>query len=507
MAGQTNKAQDYTEPRYDFYNPCSAYYTAPWSLPGADRAYKFTLANKSSVILSNVTGPDYIWLLDSTGVSTSYNNPCVDVGPGTYYVSVEQGSTTTSDNFGFQVSAIRTACAPTIAQHPSYPYPSPGYYNNNNMVVQVNAFNTASANLSSPIPLYVGGRNNALYAATLAGYIRLFVDFNADGDFDDASETIYTSSRRPPIYFTEFGTQQTTRFYDHTEDNFALSAGNTVFAGAVGKTLRMRAFYSDTLNGQGACGTYNTAEYKDYFVAVSNPGAATPPTQWLRQYSGLADEQYIRTRTAPDGSIYALGYLPLIQEQSNSYIGRNQAVLTSEPGNLKDVQAYNFHHQVSQNGLLVKYNRNGTVQWANCILANGDDGSGPGGMLTLRGQATDKFGYVYVCGSFKNSLIFYKPDGSFAGYVSDNLDATANSYRYQKGFVAKFHPNGNLVYAYQIGNGTNGYYGYAECTGIDVGPDLRVYVSGQFNGQCQIKGLSGTSMLYEQPGQRRCLLG
>ena len=290
-------------------------------------------------------------------------------------------------------------------------------------------------------------------------------------------------------------------------DNFSLSLGNPVYAGAVGKTLRLRVLVSD-INGGGACGNYNTAEYLDLFVTFAGSPVGNPLTKWVRQLSDVDADQYIRTRTAPDGSVYALGRSAVPKTYSYSFgycYALGQLSTTADPGKSSITSASNGHHgYISNLGMLNKYNKNGTLQWSLPLLSYGYDG-GNGAALKVTGMAVDRFGYVYVCGTYQGNITFS---------LSNNL--TTNSYQqyYTKGFVAKFHPSdGHQVLGWQMGanpNATSNHYNeyaYLEPTGLDVAPDGRLYVAGHFIGSHRGYGRVRHARRPQYPRQLRHLSG
>ena len=486
MVGQTSHVNNWLQ----FYKYAN-YYTYDQVVqdyqPEPDRLFKFTVPYKSTVRVQKLSNTDHReYLVDTSGRSVFPLDTDYDLSPGVYYMGIEQGSGTASENYSYQVKAIRSACAPTIAARPTYPC---YYYPCNGGV-------SAGVNNGT---LYVGGTNNVVHVTSLSGYVRLFVDFNADGDFDDPSETIYTTTvkrnnLRPSYYGGSPGYDQ----YGLLIDNFPLSAGNAVFAGAIGKTLRMRCLVSDTLLG-GACGSYQKADYSDDFITVAAGQANNQPTKWVRQTSDAGIDKTIRTRTAPDGSVYSLsqsGTSPVYDYSAGTYLAQVNPKITSDPGKGVQVFATTRHHgYISDISTVNKYSKNGTLLWSVPIVATGSEGSSSPS-VKVTGMAVDKFGYVYVCGTYR----FY-----INLNLTNNLDDPGyHNFYMEKGFVAKFHPSdGHFVYGFNLGgNGTDANYSATTMvpTGLDVAPDMRLYVAGQFNNQGQVTGVSGTKVLLTSRG-------
>ena len=89
-----------------------------------------------------------------------------------------------------------------------------------------------------------------------SGTVIAFIDFNKDGDFLDAGETIYTS---PYTAFSLAGN--------------AVSSTITIPAGAPSGPTRMRIVEVETSGVPTSCGTYTWGETEDYSVYIGTPPA------------------------------------------------------------------------------------------------------------------------------------------------------------------------------------------------------------------------------------------
>ncbi|MEJ1929929.1 S8 family serine peptidase [Nostoc sp. NIES-2111] len=187
---------------------------------------------------------------------------------------------------------------------------------------------------------------------------------------------------------------------------------------------------------------------------VPAPSASDLAWRWARVAS-LSDgaERFNRVRTTPAGDHFVAGGFT----QTTSFSGATTALSLTAAGGV--------------DGALVKYNRAGIPQWAVRFGGAGDD--------EVLGLAVDKFGYAYVSGYFTGTMTIVPVTG--AGSTLTSAGGTDM-------FVAKIHPNtGALVYAFRMGASGND-----RAEGIDVAPDLRVYVAGSFVGTTAIGGISGT---------------
>ena len=127
----------------------------------------------------------------------------------------------------------------------------------------------------------------------------------------------------------------------------------------------------------------------------------------------------------------------------------------------------------SLDAFIVKYNINGTAQWATHIGGTGND---TGISITI--DATG----VYITGEFVDTATIYNADGSstIPYLVSSGL---------RDAFIVKYNTNGTAIWATRIGG-----------TGNDVGNSITidatgVYVSGYFSGTATIYDEDGSSTI------------
>ncbi|HRF81749.1 MAG TPA: hypothetical protein PL070_16850 [Flavobacteriales bacterium] len=180
---------------------------------------------------------------------------------------------------------------------------------------------------------------------------------------------------------------------------------------------------------------------------ISEPLVAqTVDFQWARSASGTGIDHGEKVATDANGNVYVTGYF------RSSTLSFGSIDLTKEPGNSSSSAVF-----------LAKYDPSGNVVWAISAGGNEEDIS--------NGIATDSNGNVCITGGVMSDSITF---GSITLY-----NATTNQA--EDVFVAKFDPDGNLLWA-RSGAGTGG-------TARDVGNAIavdnngNVYSCGYFRSQ------------------------
>ena len=199
-------------------------------------------------------------------------------------------------------------------------------------------------------------------------------------------------------------------------------------------------------------------------------GSANPlDWRWVRRavYStsstAPSQDRFNRVRVTYDGNVYAAGTFTGTSVLTGVSGGATQTVVSA--GGL--------------DGLLTRYNKQGVLQWATHFASSaGDD--------EVLGLATDKFGYAYVSGYFTGTM-------SCIGATGTPVSLTSAGGK--DAFVAKVHPDGHIVYAYRFGATADD-----QASGVDVAPDLRLYVAGSFVGTTTVQGISGTAITITSRG-------
>lgn len=162
---------------------------------------------------------------------------------------------------------------------------------------------------------------------------------------------------------------------------------------------------------------------------------------WARSFGGVAQDEASSITLDSFGNIYLTGFFNGIVDFDP---GTNSLLYASLGG--KDVY-------------VLKLDANGNFLWANQLGANGDD---LGNAVSI-----DASGDLIVAGSFQ-SLVDFDPSG-----LVDTLTSSGQSDI----FVAKYHPNGNYVWAKKMGGSSDDLV-TSMC--IDAGSNI--FTCGNFSG-------------------------
>lgn len=124
---------------------------------------------------------------------------------------------------------------------------------------------------------------------------------------------------------------------------------------------------------------------------------------------------------------------------------------------------------------IAKYNPSGQIIWVRSVGGSFED---DGVDIT-----TDEMGNVYVTGFFR-SLVDFSTDGNphilDASSIFDGSDV----------FVMKYNPDGDMVWVHQFGDDFND-----EPSGVEIGPDGNLYVSGLFRGEVNFNTDGGEDII------------
>jgi hypothetical protein len=190
--------------------------------------------------------------------------------------------------------------------------------------------------------------------------------------------------------------------------------GNAFITGTFGSGSIV--FGNDTLNSS------NVSADLVKFNSAGNP-------VWARQVNDITSTSYGGSvATDKTGNIYMFGTF-----RGTAKIG-----------------AYSLasHDYNDNNVYLAKYNANGNVLWAKQSVTPTMFSSGDGYSVT-----TDKFGNVFVAGSFQDTI-------SFGSFTLREASPSNNTY---EAFLVKYDSNGNVLWAKQTTSNT--FWGAAESTG------------------------------------------
>src|ERR1035441_1792586 len=188
--------------------------------------------------------------------------------------------------------------------------------------------------------------------------------------------------------------------------------------------------------------------YQNFFLAKYSSSGGV---QWVRQSVAGYDIRCKGLAVDGAGNSYALLYL-----MGQGIVTLGLTNVTNPPG---DDYSLAF----------VKYDNNGTVQWAQLLGApHGSDTSGCG-------VAVDPAGNVYVCGLFETNLTI----------GTNNLTGSAPSWNI---FIAKFTSSGALTWVQQPTGGDP-----RQGMGVAVDPAGNVYLAGQYTNTISFGGISVTN--------------
>ena len=195
-------------------------------------------------------------------------------------------------------------------------------------------------------------------------------------------------------------------------------------------------------------GTYSS-------LTVIADGISSNNWRWVRRAYSSGADKYNRVRTTVSGHSYEVGsFAGTVTLDGSGAVGGTQN-LTATGG---------------LDGILTRHRKDGRLEWACKFGSTGND--------EALGLATDKFNYAYVSGYFSGTMTITPQTGAAS---------TLTSAGGTDMFVAKIHPDGHIVYAFKMGASGND-----RAEGVDVAPDLRVYVAGSFVGTTAVGGISGT---------------
>jgi hypothetical protein len=166
---------------------------------------------------------------------------------------------------------------------------------------------------------------------------------------------------------------------------------------------------------------------------------------WVNQVGGSADDFARGVAIDAQGNCYVTG----------SFQSRKAEIMT----NTGEEKAAVMEKQSDSEIFVLKFNNKGALSWAHTA------GSGPGG--SGNALTVDIEGNVYVTGYFVGTGVFE--------------DLTLNNSGYVDIFVARYDPNGELVWVRQIGGRSDDV-----ATSIAVDEQGSVFLAGAFSEQMQV---------------------
>lgn len=287
--------------------------------------------------------------------------------------------------------------------------------------------------------------------STYTEYFKVYIDYNADGDFDDAGENVYSSA----------GTTTT------------VSGSFTVPATATTGATRMRIVMKDG-SISSACGAYTYGEVEDYTINITT-GAAVCNQPGSLSYSGISTNAATLSWAAVSGaSNYTLQVKPSTSSTWTSYTtsGTSYNLTTLSASTTYNWQVRTNCSSGSSNyttgsnfttsapaGCSDAYESNNSISAAKTISVNTN-------ITALIGTSTDKDYFKFSnTSSAKNirvtltnlpadyDLRLYNSSGTLL-YTSQNGGTTSESIVYNNAPVGTYY-----IYVY----GYNGVYSASSC--------------------------------------------
>ncbi|HYH16691.1 MAG TPA: gliding motility-associated C-terminal domain-containing protein, partial [Flavisolibacter sp.] len=129
---------------------------------------------------------------------------------------------------------------------------------------------------------------------------------------------------------------------------------------------------------------------------------------------------------------------------------------------------FNITSSAHIQSFIVKLDHNGDFLWAKQFGNSPAVYSG----AHIADVICDPQGNIYTVGNFTGACDFDPGTSNYALQSKSMSD----------GYIAKLDPNGQFVWAKQIGNTTNDYYKFAQSRGIDLDSENNVYTTGNFTG-------------------------
>ncbi|MEJ1928728.1 GEVED domain-containing protein [Nostoc sp. NIES-2111] len=470
LQNYSNQAQDYSTGS-DFF-----------TFDGPESVYKIPLPRPNSRILARSNAnPNYYTgysrlVVDETGETDhtlavngnwDFQSLSASVAGSSAYLVIEQATTSLSpESYDIDVAVV---CNPGVNTYPSHYLSSFTLNNQTNYLddyyLTISGYTFYSPVWQPSLGLNIGTNNAIDRVNNRDAYCNMYIDFNRDGDFDDPSEAIYIQSSAQ-------------RSVKH---NLILPETNPVYFGALGKKLVMRIITSASPITGGPCDYHSAASIVDVFVKIGDtyPAAKAVDFQWVRIANDANDDRFVRVRNAPDSGLYTAGChisnsidYHNFQHPARLYSFQQEGL----PGQLANFQGRTYHN-IERQGVVSRYGRNGSLIWTAHFQPDGTFPNSPG-KVDVTGLSLDPAGYLYAAGTFTNSLSILFPGGQ----VDSLLSAGGTD-----GFVAKFYPDGRLVYAFRYG-------GPGEDASTSIEADSAgVYLSGSFSQTMDMAGLSGPS--------------
>ncbi|QMU31035.1 GEVED domain-containing protein [Adhaeribacter radiodurans] len=220
---------------------------------------------------------------------------------GEYFIS---GSITSNYKSAYCIPAIKTACGNNISitdfsLHTLVNNAS-GCNGNKNAYINYNPAGSLTATLERGQKYPIRLQSNSAYQQGFG----IWIDYNSDGDFNDAGEFVYTGVA--------------------TAKNI-LNGTITIPMGVTDgvRRLRVRTQNQNPFASTGACTATDNGETEDYTITIKEPVVSN--IQWDSRFGGSGDEGFSVVIRTPDGGYLSGGSSPstLSGDKTQSSRGRN----------------------------------------------------------------------------------------------------------------------------------------------------------------------------------------
>ena len=444
-------------------NPGSPGSPVFWDRRGPERIYKIELPEDRNIEIS-IYPPYYqSWfLIDSTGnpLDTIHHQPFGNVAAGTYYLSVEYDSLWAVDSvyIGIRTTYVPSACVPQLdSTDPFTPYPPwvgglEGFINgfriiNPNSIEPPRGAAYTDRYLLDYVDLYLN-THNSIRITNPAAYLRVYVDFNEDGDFDDRGELVFKRNEKPHIP-TPTPVNQDWSFNALTADNFFLSDTFASYRAALGKELRYRVLVTaiDTL---GACGHYTRGIATDGHARLNRVPSGSAYFNTIQTLNDTKIARYKAVSPGPGESFYGAGETKGIEINNLAYErwGMSQIAVSDSTNSPSYYYSSSHHHSIlGTNNIVTRYKADGQLAWYRILDGYANDGSRLGnGVVDVPGVALAPDSGITVLCHLEGGQV------SVAGGDSATIGNLYSFEGYDRTLVVCYSPSGRLAMAQNFGS-------------------------------------------------------
>jgi hypothetical protein len=202
----------------------------------------------------------------------------------------------------------------------------------------------------------------------------------------------------------------------------------------------------------------NSGLYDAFIIKYNTNGIPL----WARRIGGLGNEFGLGISSDASGNVYVTGYYNSVTTVFDSNNTTTFATLQNAGSDPNTNDAF-----------IVKYNTNGTPQWARRI----------GGTSSDRGNSisSDASGNVYVTGSYLGVATIFNTDNTSQFTTLQNTSSN-------DAFIVKYNTTGTPLWARRIGGGSSE-------TGLGISSDAsgNVYVTGTYSGPSTVFNTDNTN--------------